>query len=458
MSELTSTKRPYLSFLGGNATGVTGSCTILRWKKMKYAIDMGMIQTNNMVADYKANKEMVKRIKPKTIHGVFISHIHQDHVGCLLPAVAQGMKAYIYIPEGSKDLLRIMLTDSAKIMESDALLMARKHGMKVPPLATQDDVEKVMQWCVEVPFGVKTEVTGGAYLTLYHAGHIVFSSQMMIELHDGYQVKRIGVTGDIGYEKKSVSVPPIEPLPFCDVLIGEATYSDPSRIYSYKKDRWYDEQLIKTAVEQYNKILIPIFSLQRLEDVLEVLRQLDIKKQVYVDAPLGVRIYRAWPETLDYEQTMSVKMIEGWPESQALQASNEPCVILSSSGMLSAGRAISHLHSILADPKNCVLFCGYSSPNTLASEIKSGAREIKVEGEVIPNRCQIYCLNTFSSHANYHQLMDYYTDKTKFNKLCIVHSDFEYRAKFVQAVQDELVKQGKSSRVICTNQDTKIYL
>ena len=454
--DLTSTKQPYLQFIGGNATDVTGSCTILRWKRMKYAIDMGMIQTNNMVADYKANKELVKRIKPKTIHAVLITHCHSDHVANLLTATAQGMQAHIYIPEGSAKLLRIMLEDSAKIMEADALMMARKHGMKVPPLATLDDVDKVMQRCIEIPFGERTEITGGAYVTLYHAGHIVFSSQMLIELVDGYVTKRIGITGDIGYELKSKSVPPIESLPFCDVMVGECTYCDPDRIYSYKKDRWYDEQMIKTAVEQYNKILIPVFSLQRLEDVLETLKQLDIKKKIYVDAPLGVRIYKAWPEILDYEETLGAKMIESWAESQALQASDTPCIILSSSGMLSAGRAISHLHSILPNPKNCVLFCGYSSPNTMATEIKNGERDIKVEGELVPNRCQIYCLNTFSSHANYSQLMDYYCNKTRYNKLCLVHSEFEHRVQFAQTLQDKLVEQGKSSRVIASNMDTKV--
>ena len=454
---LTSTKKPYLQFIGGNAIGVTGSCTILRWKQMKYAIDMGMIQTNNILADYRANKDLVKRIKPKTIHAVIITHLHSDHISNLLPAVAQGMNAHIYIPEGSSTLMRIMLEDSAKIMESDALLLAKKHGVKVPPLATLQDVEKVMNRCIEIPFGIPTEITGGAILTFYHAGHIVCSAQCLIKLKDGYTIRRVGFTGDIGYEKKSVSVPPIETMPFADIIVGEATYCEESRSYSYKKDRWYDEQLITTAINQYNRILCPVFSLQRLEDVLECLRHLKITKPIYVDAPLGIKLYQNWPEKLDYQETMNVKFVEEWSQSQALQVSKESCVILSSSGMLSAGRALSHLKYILPDSHNCVLFCGYSADNTLATIIKNGARDIKVNGEMISNNCQIYSLNTFSSHANYHQLVDYYTNQLRFNKLCLVHADFEGKVEFAHELQDQLANQGKSSRVVAVNQDSKIY-
>ena len=56
------TSKPYLNFVGGNATDVTGSCTILRFNNIKLAVDMGLIQTNNIVADYRANRDMMKRI------------------------------------------------------------------------------------------------------------------------------------------------------------------------------------------------------------------------------------------------------------------------------------------------------------------------------------------------------------------------------------------------------------
>lgn len=448
--------RPYLHFIGGNSSDVTGSCTIIKWRNFKFAIDCGMIQTNNIVADYRANKELVKKIKPKELQYIVCSHQHNDHIGCLLPIYHVGCQAHIYIPEGSSTIMRIMLEDSAKIMEQDAMKLQNKHGIKAAPLATLDDVDRVMNRIIELPFGQDCDIAPGVKAHLYHAGHIVRSSQIVLTFQEGYIQKRIGFTGDINTEHKSKSVQLIEPLPRCNIVVGEATYSDPKRCYSVKKDRWYDREMIKTAINQYRKILIPVFSLQRAEDMLEELAQLGVDCPVYLDGPLACRIYHNWPERLDYENRLNFKLIEEWPDSVALQTAHEHCVILSSSGMLSAGRALSHLKTLLPSPNNAVLFCGYSSPNTLAYEIKHGAKEIKVDGDLVQNNAQIYNLNTFSSHANYNQLMAYYK-QIDYDKLCIVHSNFEDKVNFCHTLQDELVEQGKSSRVVCISQDQKIF-
>lgn len=450
------TSKPYLHFIGGNATDVTGSCTILRFNNIKLAVDMGLIQTNNIVADYRANRDMMKRIKPKTVHGVVVTHNHADHICGLLVAVHMGMNAYIYVPQGSLPIMRIMLEDCVKIMESDSTKLQNKHGIKAPSLATMEDIDKVMSWCIEVPFNQPFEIIGGANLIYYHAGHIINSAQAVIEIRQGYVVKRVGFTGDICNEVKGKSVTPLQPLPFVDLLVSECTYSDPTRCYSMKKDRWYDEQMILTAINQYHRILIPTFAQQRLEDILEVLSKLGITKRIYVDTPLGEKIYRAWPELLDYEDRLNLEFVQSWEESQTIQASNEPCIVVASSGMLSAGRAVCYLKHLLPSPNNAVLFVGYSAENTTATEIKQGNKTIKVDGEVVSNKAQIYSLNSFSSHSNYKQLIKYLTE-LKYNKVCLVHSAYETKVGFCNDLQDKLYSQCKSAKVICVNQDTKIY-
>lgn len=450
------TARPYLHFIGNNATDVTGSCTILRFNNIKLAIDMGLIQTNNIVADYRANRDVMRRIKPKTVHGVVISHNHLDHCGGLLIAIHMGMNAHIYVPQGSLPIMRIMLEDCVKIMESDSTKLQNKHGIKAPPLATLEDVDKVLSWCVEVPFNQPFEIVGGAMLTLYDAGHIINSAQAIIEFKQGYTIKRVGITGDICNEPKSKSVRPLQPLPKCNILISECTYSDPTRCYSMKKDRWYDEQMILTAINQYHRILIPTFAQQRLEDILEVLAKLGVTKRVYVDTPLGEKIYRSWPEPLDYEDRLNLKFVQSWEESQALQVSNESCIIVASSGMLTAGRAVCYLKHLLPSHNNAVLFIGYSAENTTATEIKQRNKLIKVDGEVVPNKAQIYSLNSFSSHSNYNQLMKYLME-LDYQKVCLVHSAYESKVTFANALQNNLITQGRSSRVVAVNADSKIY-
>lgn len=455
-------KKPLINFIGNSSTDVTGSCHQIKFKNYNILLDAGLIQTNNIVSDYKANRDFVKKVKPREIHYIIISHMHQDHTGLLPPLYAKGCQAHIYIPKGSISIMRIMLNDSVKIMQQDSDRLTRKHGIKASALATPQDVEKVLDRCIEVCYNTPMQIAEGVTFTYYPAGHIIHSAQIYLELKEGYVTKRVGYTGDIGSLDTHVSVEPRQDLPFVNVLIGEATYCQEGRSYSIKKDRWFDRQMMVSAIKDYNKILIPVFSLQRTEDILHELYQLDDNNgnipTVYLDAPLASKIFSAWDGDIQYLKDWDkLKVINEYPQSQALQLSDEHCVIVSSSGMLSAGRALSHLKTLLPSPKNCVLFCGYSGDNTLATEIKRGAKEIKLDGELVANRAQIYCLNTFSSHANNSQLVEYYKGLS-FDKLCLVHGSFGDKAKFGEKLQWELTKEGKSSRVVCVNEDSRIYI
>ena len=53
--------------------------------------------------------------------------------------------------------------------------------------------------------------------------------------------------------------------------------------------------------------------------------------------------------------------------------------------------------------------------------------------------------------------MQYYQN-IDYDKLCLVHSEFSSKVEFTNTLQDELIKQGKSSRVVCTQQDQRIFI
>ena len=84
--------------------------------------------------------------------------------------------------------------------------------------------------------------------------------------------------------------------------------------------------------------------------------------------------------------------------------------------------------------------------------------EVNIDGVNVANKANITELRSFSSHASYEELIDYLTNQCRFNKLCLVHGNYENKVEFANTLQDELIKQGKSSRVICTQQDQRIYI
>ena len=116
-----------------------------------------------------------------------------------------------------------------------------------------------------------------------------------------------------------------------------------------------------------------------------------------------------------------------------------------------------HLTTALSDPKATVMFIGYAGENNLASRIKSNEPFVEVNGVVIENKAKIVELRSFSSHASYEELMDYYTE-IPYNKICLVHGETNGKVEFAKALKDKLASNGKSARVIAVNADTKIYI
>ena len=161
----------------------------------------------------------------------------------------------------------------------------------------------------------------------------------------------------------------------------------------------------------------------------------------------------------EFEKYMPrVKVINDYEQSKRLQESDEHCIIISASGFLQGGRIMNHIKTALSNPKNHILFIGYAGENNLASQIKSGQKEVKVDGELVENNANITELRSFSSHANYEELMKYYSEECRYSKIALVHGNFSDKVDFAHELQENLIQQGKSSRVITTNQDQKIYI
>ena len=103
------------------------------------------------------------------------------------------------------------------------------------------------------------------------------------------------------------------------------------------------------------------------------------------------------------------------------------------------------------------MFIGYSGENNLAAKIKSGESFVEVNGVVLENKAKIVELRSWSSHASYEELMDYLT-ALRYNKVCLVHGNMEGKVEFAKTLKEKLVGQGRSSRVVVVNQDTKVQI
>lgn len=458
------TAKPYVKFSSNASVAVAGSSHLVRFQQYGILLDCGLSQGHDVATDYQNNKDFLKSVRVKEIQWVILSHPHADH-SALVPALfAKGAQAHVFVPLGSKPILRLLWEDSLKIHQSDCIKLNNRHGKGYSPFYTADDIETALGRCIEVDYHQKTNLTKNIWFEYYPAGHILYSAQVYLSMTQGYKEYKVGFSGDVGGQTERPYTTPYEPLPFVDMLIHECTYCQPTRPNSVK-DRPKDIEKIEAVVRDSHRILFPCFSLQRTQELLTVLYEMwedrllpDIP--VYLDSPLAIKISNIWPETDEWKAVMNwprLKFITETMDSKALQMSNEHCIIIAASGFLSGGRILSHLTTALPNPNNTLMFIGYSGENNLASKIKSGEPFVEVNGVVLENKAKIVELRSWSSHASYEELMDYLTT-LRYNKVCLVHGDMDGKVSFAKTLKEKLIEQGKSSRVVVVNQDSKLYI
>ena len=135
---------------------------------------------------------------------------------------------------------------------------------------------------------------------------------------------------------------------------------------------------------------------------------------VYVDSPLAISATEVFKKNTDlFEEEIKRKIISGdhpleFPglkftrtadESRALNESDEPCIIISASGMCEVGRIKHHLKHHLWDPNSTILFVGYQAPGTLGYSIVNGAKKVKIFGEEIAVNARVEYIEGYSGHA-----------------------------------------------------------
>lgn len=452
------TQKPYVHFIGESAISVTQSCYLVRFKKYIILLDCGGYQESDIATNYKKNLELLKKIHVKDIDFVILHESHIDHT-MLCPALyAKGCNAHLIVPKGTTPFLKLLWEDSMKVFTQDCNKL-NKNGIKASPFYAQENIDKALERIIEVPIDVDYNIENDIILHYYGANHIINSCQIRLTLKDNYINHYLGFTGDIGPKEDSFFTVPRQTLPYCNLLLSENTYNDPKRRINKWYDRQKDLEKIVAVIENSYRVIIPCFSLQRTQVMLITLMNLGITNKIIVDSPLAQKICNIWPNELNeyLSKFSNIHFVSDWEESQKLINDGNKYIIISASGFLSGGRVLEWLKHDLSNNKNTILFCGYSGENNLASKIRYGDKWIAIDKVIVENKANIIELVSFSSHADYDSLINYLTNEVRCDKLALVHGDNQYKPAFVNVIQNKLIEQGKSTRVICTNKDQKIY-
>ena len=440
-----------------------------------------MIQGEHTVLEnYKANIKYIQKIRPQELQYIIIGHVHQDHIGMIPTLYARGKcNAKIIVPKGSTSILREMWLDSSFINCRDVEVINLKNDRNYEPFYTEDAVYKTLEYIEEIDSDKIVPLSDELAIRYTDAGHILLSKQCEVYINGGSRTRKILFSSDLGNistQDTRVFVENFKPVTSANIAIMECTYASKERQCTketYKKD----VTKIKSVVEQYcidnnSRVLIPSFSLDRTPYILWILYSLfgkdeNFKIPILIDSPLANRLLDCYSSILVGEKKELFDEIMSWnnikrviqPEaSKAAIADKGAKIILSSSGMLTAGRSVKWTQSILPNENDCILFMGYSGENTLAWKIKHGKdhKTININGKPYKNKAQIYDLKSFSSHMQRNEMLNYYKS-INCEKIYLVHSDsnkIEFKHDLENAIADCL----KSTKVVAVNSGTKISL
>ena len=117
-------------------------------------------------------------------------------------------------------------------------------------------------------------------------------------------------------------------------------------------------------------------------------------------------------------------MLRKTEDSMALNDLKGPAIIMSTSGMCTAGRIKHHLKNHMGNEKNTILFVGYQGHGTLGRVILEGKKMVRIHGrehEVVAKVEQIF---GFSGHADRGGLIEWAKAfKTPPKKVFLTHGD-----------------------------------
>lgn len=400
------TERATLRFLGAADT-VTGSRYLVADHSSRVLVDCGLFQGFKVLRE---RNRAAFPIPPESIDAVVLTHAHLDHSGYLPALVRDGFRGRIYASEGTVALCRIMLMDSAHLLEEEARHAAR-HGwsrhQQPRPLYTIDDAAAALDRFIAVPENEEIRLTDATSARLLRAGHILGAMSVYLDVGG----RTLCFTGDLGRSDDPLMRAP-HPFEGADVLVTESTYGDREHVDADPREQLGD--IVRRTVARGGVVLIPAFAVGRTETVLLHLSRLLDRDEIpdvpiYLNSPMAVSvadIYRDHPEEHrisadEVERLYSVATpVRSVDESKLLNLRGGPMIIISASGMLTGGRILHHLRAYGSDKRNTIVLTGFQAGGTRGARLVAGERVLRIFGEDVPIRAEVAAMDSMSAHAD----------------------------------------------------------
>jgi len=441
----------------GAAQQVTGSMHLLQLDNYTILVDCGL----DYEKDTYQEENQYFPFDPAKIDVVILTHAHIDHSGNLPTLVRMGFRGQILSTPPTADLTELLLQDSVNIFLSKQNKPSRgkRHRSGPQPLYLQKHVNDTMERFVTIAFDKTFQINKDITLCFVPVGHLLGAAAVVLTVNDKGTDKKIAFTGDIGRKNYPVLVDP-QPLPPVDYLVCESTYG--GRFHS--TDQNLQDKLVdtinETCVKFPGRLIIPAFSIGRTQALVYSLNKIFSEGllppvKIFVDSPLAsfaTDVYRRHHHLLNEEsqhfyQTRGdefefdeLSYVHDKKESQSVSNYHEPCIIISSAGMLEGGRIQDHLYYNIQNYYCTILFIGYCAKGTLGDRLLRGDSIVRLRNRDLMVYATIKQTDLLSGHGDHNDLVNTVKqqDHSKLKAVFLVHGEH----KRMHSLKEALLEQG----------------
>ncbi len=405
-------------------------------------------------------------LQDKEVDYVLISHAHQDHLSGLPFLVQRHPYLRIVATPQTRALAELTLHDAVSIL-------SRQVTGNELNIYSHKEIDLLIQSIEYRALGETFEIKGYTHndnepikITFHDAGHILGSASIMIE-HKG---SRIFYSGDINLKPQSWMQGALLPKTRVETLLMETTYgsTDSSKINSWRKEAERFASAANRIINEGGSILIPVFSLGKMQEILKLIWQLMekgrlVKVEIY-SGGISRKISRAYDYNRyvvnceDPEFELSAVPQKDLYEVENLQEFfRHPCIVLASSGMMIEGTASFRLAQRWLRQKNSAIFTvGYMEKETPGFVVSTAEKGMQIRLSKLSLETEVNCTIRsfrFSAHSIREDLLKV-VNKLNPEKIILIHGD----PPAIDWVGASILKENKNRRVYAAEPGKEILL
>ncbi len=287
--------------------------------------------------------------QPDHIDSLILSHAHLDHSG-MIPVIYKNHRSPIHSTD--------MTFEISQILQKDSIKIAKLRNQ--PLIYSERDIANAQDSEIDIRYRNKRKLNDEISFEFYDAGHIPGSASILLDISG----KRVLYTVDI--KTKETYLQKGAEIPDAEILIIESTYGDRIHPKRSEMEKEFKDKITET-LKRGGIALIPAFAVGRSQEILMVLN--DIGYPLYLDglAKDITRIFLEYPGYIRDPKLLQDSANDAiWIEhnNERRDILSEPCIIVTTAGMLSGGPVLYYLQRLHRDRNNSIFLTGYQVKGT----------------------------------------------------------------------------------------------